>query len=184
MIRITGMGGVARAWLPPEAMAGWKPASFPNEELVFELELLGEVPPPAQTVKEIPANQGPSGASSSFAPPDLAGPPRDARMTATGLKFVVQAPGNGPRPAAGSRARVLFDAWATRGLTLEPVVKAYSVTVSRDSAPAGLGDILKELAATGRARVWVPPDKAKFLFPEHQNVPLIVDVTLVGIESS
>ena len=184
MIRITGMGGIARAWLPPEAMAAWKPGSFPNEELVFELELLGEVPPRAQTVKEVPVGQGSSAAGSGFAPPDLAGAPRDARTTSTGLKFVVQAPGNGPRPTSGSRAGVLVDAWASRGLKLEQVVTGHAVTVSIDSAPAGLGDVLTELATKGRARVWVPPSRATQLFPAHKDVPLIVDVTLTAIESS
>jgi hypothetical protein len=185
MIRMTGMGGVARAWLPPAAMEGWKPHAFPGGELLYEIEILGDLPPPTNEVQELPGEASPviaSALAAAASAPDLSGPPQDAHATASGLKFVVMSGGGATHPGPEAKVNLFADAWVTSGLTVEQVVRRHSVTVKAQAAPAGLGDVLKELGPGGRARVWVPAGKSASIFPQQKGQPLIVDLTLASIE--
>lgn len=186
VMRVTGVGGMARAWLPPEAMVTWRPSSFPNEDLVYEIEILEEVEAPQNAVRsEAPAGSTVVvGTLDTVAPPDLSGPPKEARTTAAGLRFVVLAPGTGARPGANARLAVLADAWAQKGLTVEKTIQRYAVSLKPSSAPAGLGEVLQQLGVGGRARVWVPAAKAASVFPQHQDQSLVVDLTLDNVESN
>jgi hypothetical protein len=187
MIRLTGFGGVARAWLPPAAMRGWKPQSFPNEELLYEIEILGDLPPPVMEVVEsgeAPSSMTSALAAASLPPPELSGPPKDARTTSSGLKFVVSSPGGAARPGPDAKLRVLADAWVAQGLTVEKTVRGHAVALTTQAAPAGLGDVLKQLGRGGRARVWVPAAKAREVFPQEKGKALVVDLTLQSIDGS
>jgi len=187
MIRITGVGGVARAWLPPETTTAWKPPSFPNEDLAYEIEILEEVKSTPTDEDRDAATAGSAvvmGALDTVAPPDLSGPPKEARTTSAGLRFIVLAPGTGARPGPNAKLRVLADAWAQKGLTVEKAVQRYAVSLKASSAPVGVGEVLQQLGVGGRARVWVPAAKAGGIFPQHQGQSLVVDLTLDNIESS
>lgn len=186
MIRVTGIGGRVRAWLPPEAMARWRPDSFPNEELIYEMEILEEVSPPTP----VGANEAPAssavvmGSFDTAPPPDLSGPPKEARTTSAGLRFIVLAPGAGAHPGPNAKLRILADAWAQKGLTVAKTIQKYAVTLKASSAPVGLGEVLQQLGVGGRARVWVPSAKAASIFPQHQDQSLVVDLTLDNVESN
>jgi len=182
VVRLAGVGGVARLWLPPEAMEGWKPQSFPPGDLVFEIEILGEGP--ADVITMVQAGAPASSTSPPLPPPDLADPPKEASTTHSGLRYLIQSEGTGPHPAANATSRLSVDAWAKRGLTLESVEHNFGVTVTTASAPLGLGEVLSRLGTHGKARIWVPANKAKDLFPQHRDVALIVDVTLGSVESN
>jgi hypothetical protein len=187
MIRATGFGGLARAWLPPSAMDGWKPSSFPNEELLYELEILGDLPAPTMEVMDV--GGAPAAATSALAvasapPPDLSGAPKDALSTASGLKFVLLTPGDSAKPGPDVKVHVLADAWVARGLTVEKTVRQHAVSLTTQTAPAGLGEVLKQLGRGGRARVWVPAAKSGEVFPHEKGHPLVVDLTLQSIDGS
>jgi hypothetical protein len=187
MIRATGFGGIARAWLPPAAMQGWKPSSFPNEELLYEIEILGDLPAPTMEVMDVGGAPGPvtsALAMASVAPPDLSGAPKDALSTTSGLKFVLLTPGDSAKPAPDAKVQVLADAWMARGLTVEKTVPQHAVALTVRTAPAGLGDVLKQLGRGGRARVWVPAAKSGEVFPHEKGHPLVVDLTLQSIDGS
>lgn len=188
MIRVTGMGGLARAWLPPAAMEGWKPHAFPSGELLYEIEIVGDLPPPTNEVQELAGEASPLVASAlaaaSSAPPDLSGPPQDAHPTASGLKFVVMSAGGAAHPGPDAKVHLLADAWVTSGLTVEQVVQRHPVTVKAGAAPGGLGEVLKELGPGGRARVWVPASKSGSVFPQQKGQPLVVDLTLASVDGT
>jgi hypothetical protein len=157
-------------------MEGWKPQSFPPGELIFEIEVLREGP--ADVTSTIPLSSPPSAPPPALAAPDLADPPKNASRTRTGLRYLVQSEGTGPRPPGDATSHLSVDAWAKHGLTLENVEANFGVTVTTASAPLGLGEMLSRLGAGGKARIWVPANKAKDLFPQHKDQELIVDVTL------
>ena len=180
VVRLAGIGGVVRLWLPPDGMADWKPKSFPPGDLIFEIEVLAEGP--ADVTNTVTLDAPPSTASPTLAPPDLADAPKDARTTRSGLKYVVQREGTGGPPSGNATSRLSVNAWAKRGLTLEERERNFAVTVTTASAPAGLGEVLAQLGVDGKARVWVPASRAKDLFPQHKDQTLILDVTLTGFD--
>ena len=189
VVRLTGVGGTVRLWLPPEAMEGWKPQSFPNEELVYEVEIVGESTPASAHVYGSPAEAASAiGATVPVAPvaptpPDLSGPPKDARMTRLGVKYAIVNVGSGQHPKKSAKAHISFNAWAARGLTLETIEHDKSEIVTPGSAPGGLGEVLEQLGRGGRARIWVPASKAVDVLPQHKDEALIVDITLDNIDA-
>jgi FKBP-type peptidyl-prolyl cis-trans isomerase len=180
VVRLAGIGGVIRLWLPPDGMAGWEPKSFPPGDLIFEIEVLAEGP--ADVTDTVTLDAPASAATPTLAPPDLADAPKDARTTRSGLKYVVQRDGTGPHPNRNATSRLSVNAWAKRGLTLEERERNFAVTVTTMSAPAGLGEVLAQLGTDGKARVWVPVSRAEDLFPQHKDQALILDVTLTGFD--
>jgi hypothetical protein len=181
VVRLIGIGGLARLWLPPQAMEGWKPHSFPAGDLIYDLEVLEEVPAPTTTIA--PVAPIASGLSTSAAPPpDLSGPPKDSQRTRGGLSYVIQSPGTGAAVPSAASAHLRINAWAQRGLTAEQVVRDQSISLTPAGAPAGLGGVLTQLAPSGQARIWVPANKAKDLFPRQKDEALIVDITLVSVD--
>ena len=94
------------------------------------------------------------------APPDVAGPPKDALVTASGLSMKVITPGQGnEHPAANDCATVSFIAWKPDGsLFSTSTTMNNSDLVCLNAAIAGVAEALKEMVPGEKRRLWVPED--------------------------
>jgi peptidylprolyl isomerase len=164
-VMLMTVGETRRCWVP-EALGYKGAAGRPKGMLVFEVELLG--------VK----------ASPTAAPPDVAGPPSDAKRTASGLAYKVLKPGTGgPRPMSRSRVTVHYTGWTTDG-------KMFDSSVARGKpATFGLGDVIKgwtegvQLMTVGETtRFWIPQELA---YQGQAGAPrgmLVFDIELIEID--
>ena len=137
-VQLMVVGEKRRLWIP-EALA-YQGKRDPRGMLVFDIELV-----------EIAA-------SPRLAPPDVAGPPADAKKTASGLAYKVLKPGSGKsHPERRSRVTVHYTGWTTDG-------KMFDSSVERGSPAAfGLDEVIEgwtegvQLMVEGeRTRFWIP----------------------------
>ena len=102
-------------------------------------------------------DRGPQG---TLPPPDVAEPPPDAQVTASGLAYRVLSQGRGGRhPGATSRVVVNYTGWTTDGTVVE-------------GAPVGTPPVVRDLSeAIGGwregLRLMSPGDKYRFWIPAH-----------------
>ena len=91
------IGETRRCWIP-QALAYNGRAGRPSGTVVFDIELV-----------EVRSNP-------LIAPPDVKGPPEDAKRTANGLAYKVLRPGKGTRsPSPFSQVSVHYTGWTTDG---------------------------------------------------------------------
>ena len=119
------------------------------------------------------------------APTDVAAPPADATVTATGLASRVLEPGSGTKhPTARSRVLVHYSGWTTDG-------KMFDSSVSRGQPIAfGLYQVISgwtegvQLMVEGeKRRFWIPESLAYRGQPGAPAGMLVFDVELIRIES-
>jgi FKBP-type peptidyl-prolyl cis-trans isomerase len=139
-VQLMVAGEKRRLWIPEE-LAYQGRADRPQGMLVFDIELLEVATSP------------------TVAPPDVAGPPADAKRTASGLAYKVLRPGTGTsRPGARSRVTVHYTGWTTDG-------KMFDSSVAR-GAPASFG--LNEVIAgwTEGVQLMVEGERTRFWIPQ------------------
>lgn len=133
------IGEKRRLWIPQELAYRGQPGR-PAGMLVFDVELLEIQPDPF------------------VAPADVAGPPSDAKRTASGLAYKVLRPGKGSgNPRSDSRVTVHYTGWTTDG-------KMFDSSVKRGQpATFGLNEVIKgwtegvQLMTEGeKTRFWIP----------------------------
>ena len=96
-VQLMTVGETRRCWLP-ENLAYQGQAGRPRGMVVFDIELIDTRPAP------------------NVAPPDVKGPPDDAKRTASGLAYKVLKPGTGTRkPAQWDSVTVHYTGWTTDG---------------------------------------------------------------------
>jgi FKBP-type peptidyl-prolyl cis-trans isomerase len=178
----------SKAWL-------WLPASlvhvireqypnfpFPESALVVEYEPV-EVGHRAPTEPASP-DAAPARPASGFAAPDAAGPPKDALVSASGLHFVVLAPGTGSaKPKPDDKVSLRLTLWPVLGLVVERplfVEKASATTLAR--APAGLASVLQTLTVGSVVRVWLPAARAAQVGPVPAGRDAVLDLRLEQLE--
>ena len=119
------------------------------------------------------------------APADVAAPPADATVTATGLASRILEPGKGTaHPTARSRVLVHYSGWTTDG-------KMFDSSVSRGQPIAfGLYQVISgwtegvQLMFEGeKRRFWIPESLAYRGQPGAPAGTLVFDVELIKIES-
>ena len=119
------------------------------------------------------------------APADVAAPPADATVTASGLASRVLEPGKGTtHPTARSRVLVHYSGWTTDG-------KMFDSSVSRGQPIAfGLYQVISgwtegvQLMVEGeKRRFWIPESLAYRGQPGAPAGTLVFDVELIRIES-
>jgi peptidylprolyl isomerase len=119
------------------------------------------------------------------APADVAAPPADATVTASGLASRVLEPGKGTKhPTARSRVLVHYSGWTTDG-------KMFDSSVSRGQPIAfGLYQVISgwtegvQLMVEGeKRRFWIPESLAYRGQPGAPAGTLVFDVELIRIES-
>jgi FKBP-type peptidyl-prolyl cis-trans isomerase/outer membrane protein assembly factor BamB len=93
-----------------------------------------------------------------IAPPDVAAPPADAQVTASGLAMKVLKPGNGTdHPAANDCVTVSFKAWKRDGtLFSTSTTMNDSDVLCLNDAIEGVYEALQEMTVGEKRRLWVP----------------------------
>ncbi len=161
-------GEKMRVWLP-ERLAFAGAAGKPKGPLMLELMLLNVTP-------------------IATPPPDVAAPPADAQVTASGLASKVLRPGTGSQhPKANSVVSVDYTGWTTDGHMFESsVVKGMPVTFPLDKVIKGWTEGVQLMVPGESRRFWIPA-KLAYEGSTRPGVPtgmLVFDIDLLAIDSS
>jgi peptidylprolyl isomerase len=156
-------GEKRRMWIP-EALAYRGQPGAPAGMLVFDVELISIVRPPA-------------------APADVAAPPADAEVTASGLASKLLAPGTGTaHPAATSTVEVHYSGWTTDGNMFDSsVTRGRTATFPLNGVIAGWTEGLQLMVEGEKRRFWIPEALAYGGRPGRPAGMLVFDVELVRI---
>ena len=164
-VQLMAVGESRRCWLP-QKLAYNGQAGRPTGNVVFDIQLLDTRTAP------------------TVAPPDVTGPPSDAKRTATGLAYKVLKPGAGTRrPSQFSSVVVHYTGWTTDG-------KMFDSSVARgQAATLSLGDVIRgwtegmQLMVEGeRTRFWIPENLAYKGEAGSPKGMLVFDVDLISIK--
>lgn len=164
-VQLMSVGETRRCWLP-QALAYRGQAGRPTGMLVFDIELLD-----THTSPNVP-------------PADVAGPPSDAKRTATGLAYMVLKPGTGSRrPSPFDRVSVHYTGWTTDGKMFDSsVARGEPTTLQLGEVIRGWTEGLQLMVEGERTRFWIPEDLA---YKGQQGSPrgmLVFDVDLIAIQ--
>lgn len=156
-------GEMRRMWIP-ESLAFAGAQGRPQGDLVLEVELLSVDPPPTQ------------------APVDVAQPPAEARITASGLAFRTLRPGTGTKhPTRRSQVNVHYTGWTTDGKMFD------SSVLRRETSGFRLSEVIPgwtegiQLMVQGeKTRFWIPQKLAYRGEPGKPSGVLVFDVELLS----
>ena len=172
-VQLMVMGEKTRFWIPADLAYGEKPRQqgAPAGTLVFDIELLNiEEPPPAPSVPE-----------------DVAGPPDDATVTASGLAYKVLREGTGTaHPMTTSTVEVHYSGWTTDGKMFDSsVVRDEPTRFPLNRVIKGWTEGLQLMVSGEKTRFWIPADLAYGETPSRPGAPagmLVFDVELLLIQ--
>ena len=119
------------------------------------------------------------------APADVAAPPSDATVTASGLATKVLEPGTGiQHPRASSRVRVHYSGWTTEGEMFDSsVARNEPVSFGLNQVIAGWTEGVQLMVEGEKRRLWIPE---RLAYGGQRGAPegmLVFDVELIKIES-
>ncbi|MBP62428.1 MAG: peptidylprolyl isomerase [Planctomycetaceae bacterium] len=172
-VQLMVVGEKTRFWIPADLAYGETPRrpGAPAGMLVFDIELFNiKEPPPPPPVPE-----------------NVAGPPDDATVTASGLAYNVLREGTGTvHPEASSTVEVHYSGWTTDG-------KMFDSSVVRDEATRfplnrvipGWTEGLQLMVVGEKTRFWIPADLAYGETPTRPGAPagmLVFDIELLLIQ--
>ena len=117
------------------------------------------------------------------APADVAAPPADAEMTASGLASKVLVKGSGTRhPTATSRVRVHYTGWTTDGVMFDSsVVRGEPIDFGLNQVIAGWTEGVQLMVEGEKRRLWIPEKLAYRGMPGAPAGMLVFDVELIAI---
>ena len=164
-VQLMTIGEKRRCWVP-ESLAYKGQAGRPRGTVLFEIELLDTRPSPL------------------IAPPDVKGPPEDAKRTATGLAYKTLRPGRGVRnPSRFGRVTVHYTGWTTDGRMFDSsVTKGTPVTFRLDDVIKGWTEGVPLMVEGERTRFWIPENLAYGGKGDGPRGMLVFDIELVRIE--
>lgn len=159
-----------RIWVPSKLGYGDNAPVAPGD-LVFDIELVGIAKPPP-------------------VPPDLVAPPKDARVTASGLAYRVLKAGTGSaHPLPASRVTLDYSGWSPDGKMFDSSVARGEPALLRmtelDEVVKGFAEGVALLVVGDTARLWVPAERGKAHgdeVPFAISGPLVFDVELLAID--
>ena len=156
-------GEKSRLWIPEELAYGGTPGR-PAGMLVFDVELLEIVRPAA-------------------APADIAAPPADAEVTASGLAIKVLQPGSGDtHPGPTDTVRVHYTGWTTDGNEFDSSVsRGEPATFPLDQVIPGWTEGLQLMVEGEKSRLWIPEELAYRGMRGRPAGMLVFDVELLEI---
>ncbi len=163
-VQLMTVGETRRCWLP-QNLAYQGQAGRPRGMVVFDIELLE-----ARTAPNI-------------APPDVKGPPDDAKRTASGLAYKVLKPGKGTkRPAQWDSVTVHYTGWTADGKMFDSTVaKGMPATLKLEDVIRGWTEGMQLMVEGERTRFWIPQNLA---YKGEAGAPrgmLVFDVDLIKI---
>jgi peptidylprolyl isomerase len=158
------IGETRRCWIP-QALAYNGRAGRPTGTVVFDIELIDFRPSPL-----IP-------------PPDVKGPPDDAKRTPSGLAYKVLRPGKGTRsPSPFSQVLVHYTGWTTEGRMFDSSVPSGMPRSLRlDEVIKGWSEAVPMMTEGERMRLWVP-EKLAYEGKSDPKGMLVFDIELVAIQ--
>jgi FKBP-type peptidyl-prolyl cis-trans isomerase len=164
------VGERRRIWVPSKLGYGDNAPVAPGD-IVFDIELVSIAKPPP-------------------VPPDLAAPPENARVTASGLAYRVLEAGAGTaHPTPSSRVTVDYSGWTPDGKMFDSSVARGEPALLRmaemDEVVRGFAEGVALLVVGDRARFWVPAQRGDDDGDEVPFVvsgPLVFDVQLLAID--
>jgi peptidylprolyl isomerase len=164
-VQLMTVGETRRCWVPQE-LAYRGQAGRPAGTVVFDIELLDTRRAP------------------NVAPPDVKGPPDDAKRTATGLAYKVLKPGTGVRrPSAFDRVTVHYTGWTTDGKMFDSsVARGMPATLSLEDVIRGWTEGMQLMVEGERTRFWIPENLAYKGEAGSPRGMLVFDVDLIRIE--
>ena len=164
-VQLMVVGETRRCWLPEE-LAYRGQAGRPRGMVVFDIELVD------------------TRRSPTVPPPDVAGPPNDAKRTASGLAYKVLKAGAGARrPSPFGRVTVHYTGWTTDGKMFDSsVAKGMPATLGLDAVIRGWAEGLQLMVEGERTRFWIPQNLAYKGEPGAPRGMLVFDVDLIRIE--
>src|SRR6185295_18549675 len=144
-------------------------AWIPFSLLVLSPLLLGAQP--AAAPESIPA------------PPDVAAPPADAQLTASGLASKVLSPGSGTEhPVPSDLVKVHYSGWTTDGKMFDSsVVRGRPLVFPLNRVIAGWGEGLQLMVAGEKRRLWIPAKLAYEGVADRPQGMLVFDVELLDV---
>lgn len=155
-----------RCWVPQD-LAYKGAAGRPTGTVVFDIELL-------ETRR-----------SPTIAPPDVKGPPEDAKRTPSGLAYKVLRPGTGTeRPRAWSRVTVHYTGWTTDGKMFDSsVARGAPMTFGLDEGLIrGWVEGMQLMVEGEHTRFWIPEALAYKGEAGNPRGMLVFDIELLRIE--
>jgi peptidylprolyl isomerase len=164
-VQLMAIGEKRRCWVP-QNLAYKGQAGRPAGTVVFDIELVEMRPSP------------------TIPPPDVAGPPEDAKRTASGLAYKVLRPGFGVRRPDGLReVTVHYTGWTTDGKMFDSSVPRGAPTTMRlDEVIKGWSEGVQLMVEGERMRFWIPQDLAYKGQAGSPRGMLVFDIELVHIE--
>lgn len=165
-VQLMVVGEKRRCWVPQD-LAYRGQAGRPTGLVVFDIELID------------------TRRSPRIAPPDVKGPPDDAKRTATGLAYKVLRPGTGARnPAAWSRVTVHYTGWTTDGKMFDSsLARGMPATFGLSDVIAGWTEGVALMVEGERTRFWIPENLAYKGELGQPRGMLVFDIELIRIES-
>jgi peptidylprolyl isomerase len=118
-------------------------------------------------------------------PPDVAGPPPGAEVTASGLASRVLRSGSGAaHPGPASRVTVHYSGWTTDGAMFDSSVsRGEPITFGLDQVIAGWTEGVQLMVKGEIRRLWIPEGLAYGGRPGRPQGMLVFDVELIEIEA-
>ena len=159
------VGETRRCWVPQELAYNGQ-TGRPTGTIVYDIEL-------------IDTRQAPT-----VPPPDVAGPPEDARRAASGLAYKVLKPGTGTRrPFASDRVTVHYTGWTTDGKMFDSsVARGMPQTLALSDVIPGWTEGMQLMVEGERTRFWIPQDLAYKGQIGSPSGMLVFDIDLIRIE--
>jgi len=160
-LQLMPIGETRRLWIPePIAYKGVE--NRPKGMLVFDVELIG-----------IPNRP----------PPDVKGPPADAKKTASGLAYKVLQPGVGGRhPKPNTQVTVEYSGWTTDGKMFDSsIVRGQPSSFAVDGVIPGWTEGLQLMVEGEKTRFWIP-EKIAYAGKQAPYGMLVFDVELIKIQ--
>jgi peptidylprolyl isomerase len=159
------VGERRRCWVPQNL--GYRGAAGrPMGTTVFDIELID------------------TRRSPNIPPPDVAGPPDDAKRTATGIAYKVLKPGSGTAtPAAWNRVTVHYTGWTTDGKMFDTsLTRGVPQTLSLEDVIRGWTEGVQLMVEGERTRFWIPEALAYKGEAGSPRGMLVFDIELIRIE--
>ena len=167
-VQLMTVGEKRRCWVP-ENLAYRGQAGRPKGTVVFDIELIEQRSSPL-----VP-------------PPDVKGPPDDAKRTATGLAYKVLRPGKGARnPSRFGRVTVHYTGWTTDGRMFDSSLSKAApapVTFRLDDVVKGWTEGVPLMVEGERTRFWIPETLAYGGKGDGPRGMLVFDIELIRIEN-
>jgi peptidylprolyl isomerase len=163
-------GEKRRFWIPAGLAYGDTPRrpGGPYGNLVFDIELLGiKKAPPAPAV-----------------PTDVAGTPKNAKKTSSGLAYRVLTKGKGKvHPTASDVVRVHYTGWTTDGKRFDSsVVRGQPAEFPLDHVIKGWTEGVQLMVEGDKTRFWIPGSLAYGDQPGRPHGMLVFDIELLEIK--